>query len=549
MFNDSPDMFYSFFLAIFYFLGGLGLIVSGFCLFSEMAQLITGPWLRYLHRSMSRGGHGLLKSTLMGIIASFFTQSTPLSSFMAFSFASSGLFSLHQLSGFLLGASLGTLPTIGLFFLNPLFYGLPLLTLGIFSLTYVRDKFYFIKFFFSIGIILLGYHLFELSFEQSFVGESLIGLIKLSIELNLGEFWLGSFSVFIFALLMSFVIRSRLALVALVMPLAVNDILTLQASLAFVIGVNVGSVMSVSLYSARGSNLWKRATLFYFLATVFWAILSYFLIVTNYQIVWEQFLGVLSPSASLTSDPMRIIGFFHIFYNVGFVLMGLILTGPLLSLSKSLFPTPEVKESQILKMPVGISALPSSLAIEQAQQEVRKMFAMVMSLIELAMSKKIDESEAQRVIKYELITDNIDIELNNFSKSIFQIPLTDGQVNEVLGLLRLSEKLESLADHGKGLLLLRVELENDEELEPSLLSLYHNIYLGVEGVFSYFTKSSLGEAIGDVEGIVDVRKEFAIARSVIDSLGGEKQQLSKKILKRLGEIDRLNRQIWSRIKV
>ena len=274
-------MLASFCVTIFYILAGLGLIVAGFRLFSEFMQLITGSWLRAIHRWMSCRGHGLFKSMLMGLVASFFIQSSRLSSFMAFSFASSGLFSVNQLSGFLLGASLGTVPVIGLFFLDFSLYGLPMLALGVFSLTHSRYKFYWVKILFSVGVMLLGYYLFDLGFDQRINGERVTDLFKLFIQLSFGFFWLSEIPLFIYALIASVFIQSRLALVVLAVPLVAYDFLSLQASLVFVLGVNMGAALKLSFSAFRGSVVWRRVALFYFFTTVLGVLLSYFLIIAN----------------------------------------------------------------------------------------------------------------------------------------------------------------------------------------------------------------------------------------------------------------------------
>ena len=250
-------------------------------------------------------------------------------------------------------------------------------------------------------------------------------------------------------------------------------------------------------------------------------------------------------------SPLLFIGAFHGIYNIGFVLLGLFLPYPLLALSRKVFPDPRVKESQVLKTPINLNSLPPSLAIEQAQQEVRKMSAMVMSLMELALSEEVHEPEAERVIKYELITDNIEAELSEFSKRIFQIPLTDNQVNEMLSLLRTSEKLEKLGNHGKEVLLLRRKLERGRDVDSSFLVLYQKLHLGIEKVFSSFARNLLGlnrdergVGSGSDLGEVGTRQDFERARLAMGAFGVQDQELSSDILMHLGAIDRLTHQMW-----
>ena len=519
---------------IFCFIGGLGVLVYGLRLFSEAMQVMTDPWLRKIYNSMNRS---LVKATVVGAITSFFIQSGTSSSFMALSFSSSGLFSLNQLTGFLLGSHLGTLPAIGLFFFDFFLCGLPLLCFGVFALTHTRNKLWLFttKFLFSVGVILLGYYLFNLGFQQEIMGQDVVTVIRIFSRWWIDPIWLSSGFLFLYALLASLFTCSRVALIALSMSFVSSGFLTLQSAFILVLGINIGSIISFAFYARKISQSTKRASFVHSSVALCWVSLSYFLL-TNYPQMFINSMSILS------SDSMLLVASFHIFYNIGFVLISLLLSGPILYLSKKVVPDAAVKESQMLKFPAKLRFLSPSLAIEQTHQEVKKMSAMVASLMELTLSKKILEADAQRIMKYESITDNVENELSDFTKSIFEISLTHNQVDEVMGLLRISEELESLADHCKGILLVRNKLDQGKAAHPELLELYSKVQLQFERVFGLFTKTPLGNSEP-----VDLLGEFEVARFVVNSFDEEDKKLGLGILKHLDEIERSNYRIWHQL--
>lgn len=515
---------------IFCFIAGLGLLTSGLRLFSEAMQVMTNRWLRIIYNNMNEG---LMKAALAGALTSFFIQSGTSSSFMALSFSGSGLFSINQLTGWLLGSSLGTLPTVGLFFLDFFTYGLPLLGFGLFSLTHNQNKLWFCKLLFSIGIILLGYHLFHLGFQQTIMGQNPATVIRFVFLWVLDPFWSSDGMLFVYTLALSLLIRSRVALVALVMSFVSGGSLTLPSALLMILGVNIGYIIGIAFYARKTSRTSKRAIFIYTVTLSCLSLLSYTLL-KDYSHVFIKDQSVLSPMIS--------VAIFYISYNIIFVILSLLLGFPLMGLSKKIIPNPKVKENQKLKFPTGVRFLSPSLAIEQTHQEVKKMSAMLTSLIELTMSKKIIEPEAQRIIKYESITDNIETELSDFTKSIFETALTRRQVDEVMGLLRISEELEDLANHCKSLLLLRNQLDGEKETPPELWALYQKVQLQFEKVFSYFTKTPL-----DQGEPVELLKEFAVARVFVGSFNERNQELGLKILKHIGEMERANQEIWNQL--
>jgi len=94
-----------------------------------------------------------------------------------------------------------------------------------------------------------------------------------------------------------------------------------------------------------------------------------------------------------------------------------------------------------------------TLALEQAVQEIKKMSAMVESVLqlthELVTKGSLESEQVDRIFKYESITDKVHVELNEFLQTVMQSRLSLTQSQRVQALLRLTHELESIADKSR----------------------------------------------------------------------------------------------------
>lgn len=437
---------YAFLLFIFKPLAGLGLILLGMSFLSESLQGLMGPWIRKL---INRIQENPFVSLFVGALVSFLIQSGTSASVMAVSYAGSGLLNLGQIILFLVGANLGTVLTTWFFLIPANDWDLLLLGLGFFPMFYMRGSVLSSlgKVLFSLGLLLVGYGIL---WHSTLVPRMLIPD---------GKAWLDTFLVddfsyaALFAMtvvvsaLLAAAVRSTVGLIAMVMALTQSGMISSEVGTIAVLGINVGVTIPAVYLSGKSGLIARRGSLTNLLVNAF-GMLGVFVLFDPWTSFMTTAAGALfgqTPLAQVAAIPMA-----HLFFNVGLVMLASIFYWPLKKLMLWLIPERDEKTPQHLRFLGSTSHLAPSLAIEQVDQEVKKMAAMVETMLRLTQeeiqSEGRDKENRERLLKYEGITDNIQFEIMVFLSRVMEAGLNRAQSREIRCLLKMADELESIAD-------------------------------------------------------------------------------------------------------
>ncbi|MFY3384298.1 Na/Pi cotransporter family protein [Paracidovorax sp. MALMAid1276] len=341
--------------------GGLGLFLLGMTMMTDGLRLAAGPALgRILAAATRTRGHALGS----GVLVTSLVQSSSAVTVATIGFVNAGLLPLGAALWVLFGANVGTTMTgwivalVGLKFKVEVL-ALPLLGVGVvLRLTGEGQRRG------ALGTALAGFGLLFMGIamlQQSFTG--LAG----QITLPQGEGALGVAAQVAVGALMTVLMQSSSASMAIALTAAQEGLLTPQGAAAVVIGSNVGTTVTAVLATLGATSNARRAAAAHVLFNGITGVVALLLL------PWlVPAIAAARQSMGLPEDPAARLALFHTLFNV----MGVLLMWPLAdALARWLqkrFRAREEDEAQPRHLDDTVLAVPS-LALGALDQEVARM--------------------------------------------------------------------------------------------------------------------------------------------------------------------------------
>ena len=311
-------------------LGGLALFLFGIGQMSDALREIAGGRMRYL---LSRLTKNRVTGALTGAVVTAIIQSSSVTTVLLVGFISAGLMSLAQSVGVILGANIGSTFTAQVIAFDVTRYALPLITIG-FAITFVGRKdrvrrvgslvMGFGMLFF--GMELMGGATAELRSYPPFI-DAMREIDNPILAIGLGAFFTA-------------VIQSSAATAGIVIVLASQGLLNLEAGIAIVIGSNIGTCATALLAALGKRREAMQAALVHVIFNVAGALLWVFFIGYLGDIVRLLSPGYdhLQGTARLAAETPRQIANAHTVFNVVNTLLFLPFTVPLAALVQRILP-------------------------------------------------------------------------------------------------------------------------------------------------------------------------------------------------------------------
>ena len=239
---------------IFQSLGGLGLFLFGMKIMSEGLQKVAGKKMRQILAMVSNNrfvGCGV------GAIVTSVIQSSSAATVMLVSFVDAGLMTLTQAIGVILGANVGTTVTAQLIAFNITEYALPAIAAGVILKFFLgRRKWIYV------GDVLLGFGLVFFGLATMKAGFAPLkdspAFISFFTRFNADNLS-GIFLCVLAGSILTMILQSSSATVGITMALAIEGLLGFEASVALILGENIGTTITAQLAS-MGTNVNARRT-------------------------------------------------------------------------------------------------------------------------------------------------------------------------------------------------------------------------------------------------------------------------------------------------
>jgi len=438
-------------------LGALGFFIYGMKVMSDGIQRTAGSKLRDILRGMTRNRY---LGVFTGFIITCLVQSSSATTVMVVSFANAGLLSLVESIGVIMGANIGTTITAWLiaffgFKIKISAFALPIIAVGfpmMFSKRSTTRNF---------SEVLIGFALLFLGLDA----------LKNSVpDLNQNPEFLkflatftnyGILSTLFFVLvgtIVTIVVQSSSAAMALTLTLLFNDVITFEIAAAMVLGENIGTTITANLAAIVANVHAKRAArahLIFNVVGVVWLVLLFPIFLNFVEYLWtpaQNFLQRFISDLDKSQSELQLSLFHTVFNLINTALMlGFI---PLIArLVTKIVPSKGIEDEAYNLEYIGTGAMMNTEAsILEAKKElfkfaklVNRMTGFVADLLVETDNKKFKKS-LSRVKKYEEITDKIESEIVVYLAKVSEGELTESASLQIRAMLSIANDLESVGD-------------------------------------------------------------------------------------------------------
>lgn len=412
-------------LTVLEILGGLAIFLFGLYYGSKGLRRLAGDRLRQVLFSLTRNR---FLGFFVGIAVSAIFQSSNAAVSLLISLASTGLITLPQSLGVILGADVGTTLTVQLLSFHIYDYGLLAVVGGLIlmnSAWRLRD----------IGQVIFGFGLVLFSLKVVLGSVEPIRFVP-QVQRVLQAGSLNPLYSFIIALIFTALLRSSAATIGMTVGLSFSGLIELRSAVPFLLGANVGSGLS-SLWLAWKSNAeGKRvaaAQTFFKVATVLLAL---------------PFVPLIVSLFSKTSPIVaRQLANAHTFINIVSAIVAL----PFLNLLGKLLERfiPDRSRGKMAPRYINRAALVSAeLALAQATREVLRMGEIVQEMLESALTcfLESDKEGCRRLVAEDDQVDELEVEITWFLSKISVESLSSENFRRIRALFYITDELEHIAD-------------------------------------------------------------------------------------------------------
>lgn len=425
-------------------LGGLAVFLYGMEQMAEALKKVAGDSMKQI---LAR----LTNSRIMGLITGAFVtaviQSSSVTTVMLVGFVTAGLMSLSQAIGVILGADIGTTITAQIVAFKVTKYALLLVAVG-FGFIFV-GKNDTIK---QYGHLIMGLGL--IFFGMGIMSEGMTPLRTYEPFIQLMQNVSNPVIGILVATLFTALVQSSSATMGVVIAMALQGLISLEAGIALALGANIGTCATAGL-AAIGK---PREAVRVAVAHVSFKIMGVIIIFPFIPLLAEVVRDI-SPAAAagvigmekLAYETPRQIANAHTIFNVGLALTFLPFTSLFARLCEWIVPDRPIEEEEAL-VPVtyldeALVETPS-LALERVRHEIGHMGEYVNEMLTTGIPLLL-EGDREQIKEISRIDDKVDFlyrEIVAYLGKVGSRELTDNQARELSSLLSAVNDLESIGD-------------------------------------------------------------------------------------------------------
>ncbi|MCB0357181.1 MAG: Na/Pi cotransporter family protein, partial [Bdellovibrionales bacterium] len=273
-------------------LGGLGIFFFGMKMLSDGLQAVASQWIRNAINTLTTNR---LMAVLIGLSVTVIIQSSSITTVMVVGFVNAGLMQLSQAIGVILGANIGTTITGWIISIKVGKYSLLLIGLSVFPLLFSKNEKWsqLGRVVFALGMVFLGLNLMSSAFKPLRSDDDFIQLLQYFQADN----YVSLLATISMGCLLTFIIQSSSAMLAITIALATTGAISFQTALALVLGENIGTTITALLASVGANTTAKRAGVAHAVFNVCGV-----LIISSFFWLYKDFIEfiIASPADALT---------------------------------------------------------------------------------------------------------------------------------------------------------------------------------------------------------------------------------------------------------
>ena len=429
----------------FMLIGGLGLFFFGMQSMSEGLKNIAGERLKnILHMVTKLPVIGII----VGAVVTCFIQSSSATTVMVVGFVNAGLLGLKQAISVVMGANIGTTFTAWLVSSMAVFkitnYALPAIGIGFAIKSFGRTKNarFWGQALLGFGLLFLGLAFMKDAFDPLKDSQQVKDLFA--------TFGRNPFLGVFVGMVITMLIQSSSATIAIVQVMAFNGIISFPTAIALMLGDDIGTTITAQL-SAVGTNLSARRTAMSH--TLFNVIgVSYFMIFV-YNGWFVKAVDFIIPGKITLKNVMFHIAIANSAFKIINAAVFLPFIGLLEKMSIWLVPKkkgaidlgPQYLEKHLLNTP--------PIALEQARNETVWMMNLASKSVTASMRSFLEGniSITKPVENLERAIDNLQSEITRYLVELSQRRLTAEEAEELPVLIHNVNDIERIGDHSENI--------------------------------------------------------------------------------------------------
>ena len=436
--NEVTSSTISWGLLIMNLLGGLALFLYGMSKMSDGMKKAAGNRMRNILAALTKNR---VIALIVGAFVTMIIQSSSATTVMLVSFVQAQLMSYAQALGVIMGANIGTTITAQLVAFKLTDYALGMITVGfIMTMFSKRETFkHFGEALLGFGILFFGMYLMSDAMKplrdyQPFQ-DLMIGLENPWFGLLIGALFTG-------------LIQSSSAFTGIVITLALNGLITLEAGIPLILGANVGTCITAGLASIGTIRDAKRVAIAHVLFNI------------GGVLIFIWFIPYLADFVrTLSSDTPRQIANAHTIFNITVGIVFLPFTTLLAKLVYKILPDKEIEKGVIpTTWHLDDSQISHpAIAIGLVQSELSRMTKIVARMLRAIIHPFTtdDPGEDEIYLKLSVLEgidmredkiDFLDEKVVNYLLQIGRQELSNQQMSEVYAMISIANDLESIGD-------------------------------------------------------------------------------------------------------
>jgi len=506
--------------------GGLGLLLLGMKLMSDGLKMAAGGVLRRILSSWTKTP---LRGLASGFMMTSAVQSSAAVTVAAIGFVNAGVMTLGQTVWVVYGSNIGTTTTawivafMGLK-LNIKILALPLIAVGTalwLSRRVTRRS--------ALGEALAGFGLFFLGIEglqEVFVGLSQTVRPEQWVFDGIG----GHLALCGLGFVMTFLMQSSSASMALILTAAAQDMVPLELAAAAVIGANLGSTSTAVIAVLGATSNAKRVAAMHVIFNLVTGLAAF----ASLSLILGGILH-LRLLLGMTLDPVPVLALFHTSFNV----LGVLLVGPftrrLTRKVENWFRTAEEEAGTLRYLDNTVLAAPA-MAVGAMVQEVARVGVTAQRMAHAALRCRGKAKPCLELHREKAVLDKLQAEITMFSARLRKQGLPQETAELVPDVLRSLRYFVMTGDSALEAETIYQTLEptGDLELEQSLATLLDSavtLSLHADPSDANFSSLSLAEKVEVFEQHYqkmkqDILDAGSINRLEIDAMVGYLDYLS-----------------------
>jgi phosphate:Na+ symporter len=412
----------------------VGLFLYGIKLVSESLQSIAGDRMRHMMGALAKTP---LRSVLAGALVTVLIQSSAATTVMTVSFVGAGLLTLRQAIGVIMGANVGTTVTAQIIAFKIQNAALPIVAIGAVLAIFGRSKRqkYLGNGIVGLGLLFMGMSAMEAA--APFAAQHKDILIALGKNPVLGV---------VTGMVLTIVVHSSAATIGLVMALASQGLLSIDAALPIILGDNLGTTFTAVVSALGASRPAKQAAAAHVLFNLIGA--------TIFLMGLPLYKALVVASAA---DVERQTANAHAIFNIVNTIIFFPFIPLLAKLIERFLPAgAEEGQEGPLYLDTRLLTTSTPAAVEAVKDELMHMGDVVMSMFGVTRRAYMEKADMDKITeefgKKENTVNGLNRAISAYASEVWQKGVP-AEVSTVLGCyVSASSDLERVGDHTENLI-------------------------------------------------------------------------------------------------